>query len=157
MLEVQVPVLSKHTVTDPDIESISVSGHGYLQTSPEYLMKKLLSSGSPSIYSMGPAFREGEMGRNHRPEFIMIEWYRVGIDELQLIEEIKELLDSVLGSAPYTELAYREVLERAQDKTLEEDLRFSIACDNLKPGGLLFEIILLKRQCLRGWMSMILE
>ena len=45
MLEVQVPVLSKHTVTDPDIESISVSGHGYLQTSPEYLMKKLLSSG----------------------------------------------------------------------------------------------------------------
>ena len=90
-------------------------------------MKKLLSSGSPSIYSIGPAFREGEMGRNHRPEFIMIEWYRVGIDELQLIEEIKELLDSVLGSAPYTELAYREVLERAQDKTLEEDLRFSIA------------------------------
>ena len=134
MVEVQVPVLSKHTVTDPDIESISVSGHGYLQTSPEYLMKKLLSSGSPSIYSMGPAFREGEMGRNHRSEFIMIEWYRVGIDELQLIEEIKELLDSVLGSAPYTELAYREVLERAQDKTLEEDLRFSIACDSLKPG-----------------------
>ena len=52
MLEVQVPVLSKHTVTDPDIESISVSGHGYLQTSPEYLMKKLLSSGSPSILSL---------------------------------------------------------------------------------------------------------
>ena len=95
MLEVQVPVLSKHTVTDPDIESIGVSGHGYLQTSPEYLMKKLLSSGSPSIYSIGPAFREGEMGRNHRPEFIMIEWYRVGIDELQLIEEIKELLQEI--------------------------------------------------------------
>ena len=111
MVEVQVPVLSKNTVTDPDIESISVAGHGYLQTSPEYLMKRLLSSGSPSIYSIGPAFREGEMGRNHRPEFIMIEWYRVGIDELQLIEEIKELLDIVLGSAPYTELSYREVLE----------------------------------------------
>ena len=131
----QVPVLSKHTVTDPDIESIRVSGHGYLQTSPEYLMKKLLSLGSPSIYSIGPAFREGEVGRNHRPEFIMIEWYRVGIDEFQLIEEIKELLDSVLGSAPYIELPYKDVLERAKDETLEEDLRFSIVSGAAPPAA----------------------
>ncbi len=133
-LEVQIPVLSSHTVTDPEVNSISVPGYGYLQTSPEYLMKRLLSSNSPSIYSIGPAFRDQEVGRHHRSEFTMIEWYRIGLNDLQLIDEIKELLNKVLGKAEYEELSYREVLAINNDRELDEDLRFSLACQELSPG-----------------------
>lgn len=134
VLEVQVPVLSSHTVTDPEVNSIGVPGYGYLQTSPEYLMKRLLSSGSPSIYSIGPAFRDQEVGRHHRSEFVMIEWYRIGLDDLQLIDEIKELLNVVLGFADYQEISYQEVLESHSEKDLDEDLRFSLASQELNPG-----------------------
>ena len=134
VLEVQIPVLSKHTVTDPEINSIKVPGYGYLQTSPEFLMKRLLSSGSPSIYSIGPAFRDQEVGRYHRSEFIMIEWYRIGLNDTELIEEIKALLNLVLGEADYRELTYQEVLESSNEKYFEEDLRFSLGCQKLNPG-----------------------
>ena len=134
ILEVQMPVLSSHTVTDPEVSSIDVPGYGYLQTSPEYLMKRLLSSGAPSIYSIGPAFRDQEVGRHHRSEFIMIEWYRVGLNDLALIDEIKELLNVVLGASDYQEVSYQEVLESNNERDLDEDLRFSLACQKLNPG-----------------------
>ena len=57
LLEVQTPVLASHTVTDVHIESISAGRHGYLQTSPEYQLKRLLAAGAPSLYQLGPAFR----------------------------------------------------------------------------------------------------
>ena len=127
-------MLSSHTVTDPEINSISVPGYGYLQSSPEYLMKRLLAFGAPSIYSIGPAFRDAENGHQHRPEFTMLEWYRRGLNDLELIEEIKELLDLILGKMPYQELTYSEVLLSKDNDHQEEDLRFAIACEALKPG-----------------------
>jgi lysyl-tRNA synthetase class 2 len=81
--EVQTPVLAKHSVTEPDVQSIEVPGYGYLQTSPEYQMKRLLAAGMPSCYQLGPAFRHGEQGRLHNPEFTMLEWYRLGFDHNQ--------------------------------------------------------------------------
>ena len=95
VLEVDVPLLSSSTVTDINIESISAKvggSKGYLQTSPEYFMKRLLASGSGDIYSMSKAFRDGEVGSKHNPEFTMLEWYRCGWDEHQLIDEVIDII-----------------------------------------------------------------
>lgn len=75
VLEVQTPVLAPATVTDPNIESFAV-GDRYLQTSPEYHMKRMLAAGYPDIYAIAPVFRDGEAGKRHRPEFTIVEWYR---------------------------------------------------------------------------------
>jgi len=87
--EVETPVLSTAAVSDPAIESIAaITAHGtrlYLQTSPEYPMKRLLAAGFGDCYQVCPVFRDGESGRLHNPEFTMIEWYRLdfGVGEMQ--------------------------------------------------------------------------
>ncbi|MDX2350180.1 MAG: EF-P lysine aminoacylase EpmA [Porticoccus sp.] len=115
VLEVDVPVLSEAGVTDLHIDCLQTQVGGaiqYLQSSPEYYMKRLLASGSGSIYSLGKAFRDGELGRRHRPEFTMLEWYRTSWDECQLIEEVTLLLRE-LGLGCDTEtLMYGDVFER---------------------------------------------
>ena len=87
--EVETPVLSTAAVSDPAIESIAaITAHGtrlYLQTSPEYPMKRLLAAGFGDCYQVCPVFRDGESGRLHNPEFTMIEWYRLdfGVGEME--------------------------------------------------------------------------
>jgi lysyl-tRNA synthetase class 2 len=87
--EVETPVLSAAAVSDPAIESIeAMTARGtrlYLQTSPEYPMKRLLAAGFGDCYQVCPVFRDGESGRLHNPEFTMIEWYRLdfGVGEMQ--------------------------------------------------------------------------
>ncbi len=100
VLEVDTPVLGRCTVTDPEIKSIGADG-GWLQTSPEYFMKRLLAAGSGPIYQFAHAFRAEERGRRHNPEFLLLEWYRPGFDDGALMDEIEALLASVLpGPAP---------------------------------------------------------
>jgi len=84
-LEVSTPVLLKFPNLDSNVEPIPVEvnlrgeGHTFwLQTSPEYSMKKLLSRYKRSIFQIAKVFRNGEEGKLHRPEFHMLEWYRVG-------------------------------------------------------------------------------
>jgi lysyl-tRNA synthetase class 2 len=145
VLEVQTGVIGAATVTEPAVESIAVPGLGYLQTSPEYQMKRLLAAGAPSIYQLGPVFRAGEAGRRHNPEFTMLEWYRLGFDDRALMAEVADLVSAALGPAPCGSITYAEVVARAPtDAEVHDraalsardllDLQFSAGLDTLPPG-----------------------
>lgn len=99
VLEVETPLLCHGIGSDPNLDFFTAHSTGapggetlYLQTSPEFAMKRLLASGSGSIYQICKAFRNGESGRFHNPEFTLLEWYRVGFDLSALMDEITELL-----------------------------------------------------------------
>ena len=135
VIEVQTPVLAKDSVTEPDVQSIEVPGYGYLQTSPEYQMKRLLAAGMPSCYQLGPAFRHGEQGRLHNPEFTMLEWYRLGFHHNQLMYEVADLVDAILGPKPYQRLTYEDVVCKTEGRPRDVlDLAFAEACERLTPG-----------------------
>ena len=132
VLEVQTPVLMPDTVSEPMIDSIAVLGGGWLQTSPEYAMKRLLAAGAPAIYQLGPVFRAGERGRWHNPEFTLLEWYRPGFDDQQLMQELASLVDSLFGAAPYRQARYGDLV--AEDLSGDAaDLAYAQACAAL-PG-----------------------
>jgi len=106
VLEVETPILSAAGNTDPNIESFSTrfSGHvdagareRWLRTSPEYPLKRLLAEGVGDCYELGRVFRNGEAGGRHNPEFTMLEWYRVGWDHRQLMDETVALVQQALA------------------------------------------------------------
>jgi lysyl-tRNA synthetase class 2 len=124
VLEVETPLLGQAAGTDPhlqlfnttfrqpgQIEGISL----YLQTSPEFAMKRLLASGSGSIYQICKAFRNEECGHHHNPEFTLLEWYRIGFGLDQLIDEIEALLIVLFGGQrelnPAKRISYRQLFE----------------------------------------------
>jgi lysyl-tRNA synthetase class 2 len=112
VIEVETPLLSHATVTDPHLEGFPVrvgDETGYLQTSPEYAMKRLLAAGMPSIYQLGKVFRVDESGRFHNPEFTMLEWYRLGFDLYQLMDEVDDLCQLLIDCPKATRLTYAEV------------------------------------------------
>jgi len=115
VLEVETPLLTSHTVTDVNIESFSVdtlSGERFLQTSPEYAMKRLLAAGSGPIYQICKAFRqEGDdaASRQHNPEFTILEWYRPGYTMNELMDETAELMQHLLGEIDIPRFSYREL------------------------------------------------
>jgi len=118
-LEVSTPVLLEFPNLDANVEPIPVKVKGkgklstlWLQTSPEYSMKKLLSRYKRDIFQIAKVFRNNEHGRLHRIEFHMLEWYRIEKDYNYLIEEIKELLKEVLGYQEFEELSVGEAFER---------------------------------------------
>lgn len=114
--EVDVPVLAKTGVTDVNIDSIPAEVDGrrhYLQSSPEYQMKRLLAAGSGGIYYLGKAFRDGESGRRHSPEFTLLEWYRPGWDEHDLIDEVSSLLSELGVVTEPVKASYREVFQQS--------------------------------------------
>ncbi len=169
VLEVEVPVLGLTTATDLHIDSIAVQASGftgYLQTSPEFFMKRLLAAGSGAIYSLGKVFRAGESGTRHNPEFTMLEWYRPGWNELQLMAEVADLVNMALAEpVPVTSLDYGASFERctglnphldaleqlqklsrelsgsnfaAEGRSTCLDLVFSLAVEPTLPAGLVF-------------------
>ncbi|TVP54450.1 MAG: EF-P lysine aminoacylase GenX [Halomonadaceae bacterium] len=112
VLEVETPVLGRHGALDPYIDSLSVSPPqgGYLQTSPEYHMKRLLAAGYGPIYQVFRAFRAGEAGKRHNPEFTLLEWYRPDFSLDQLMQEVSDLVVAVLGCEPPVSCRYRDLM-----------------------------------------------
>jgi len=115
VLEVETPLLNSAPVADPNIDPIEVQGtvgidRLFLHTSPEYSMKRLLCAGSGDIYSLGKVFRAGEAGGRHNPEFTMLEWYRLGFDHLELMQEVADLLVELLGDFPQQSLSYQQAM-----------------------------------------------
>ncbi|MDR0237744.1 EF-P lysine aminoacylase EpmA [Acinetobacter sp.] len=118
VLEVETPILSQAGVTDVHLASIQAQRHlqgkkltHYLQTSPEFAMKRLLASGSGAIYQICKVFRDDEHGRKHNSEFTMLEWYRPKFNLKELMFEVTDLLNVVLaerfGDIRPTVLSYK--------------------------------------------------
>lgn len=111
IIEVDTPAISTASSIDTHIDVMEVElgegQQGYLHTSPEYGMKKLLAEGSGDIYQMSHVFRKGELSPLHSPEFTMIEWYRCGIDLDAFIEETIDLIRIFLPDQTATILTYQ--------------------------------------------------
>lgn len=115
VLEVDTPLAYTYGVTDPFIDVFAIdtmAGRRYLQSSPEYAMKRLLAEGSGSIYQICKAFRDEPCGQFHNHEFTMIEWYRVGIDYFQLMKEMESLFIAVKPNLKFEYISYQEAFEK---------------------------------------------
>jgi lysyl-tRNA synthetase class 2 len=122
VLEVETPLCSAFATTDPALDSLETrytgpgAPHGqrlYLQTSPEFPMKRLLAAGSGPIYQICKALRDGERGRLHNPEFTLLEWYRPGFDHCRLMEEVETLVATVLDcTRPFPRYSYRGLFQQ---------------------------------------------
>ena len=137
-LEVETPLLSADTVVDRHLDPLPVTliedprrtdwqsvrenmdglvirptAPWWLQTSPEFGMKRLLASGATAIYQITRAFRGAERGPLHNPEFTMVEWYRVGDDMRQGMQLLDELTQATLGRGEAERLSYSAAFRRA--------------------------------------------
>ncbi|WP_394136224.1 elongation factor P--(R)-beta-lysine ligase [Aliivibrio fischeri] len=117
VMEVDTPAMSHATVTDVHLHTFQTDfigpgyadgTHLYFMTSPEFHMKRLLAAGSGCIYQINKAFRNEEAGRYHNPEFTMLEWYRLGFDHHNLMNEMNELLTLVLKCDNAERMTYQE-------------------------------------------------
>lgn len=119
VLEVETPILSSAGNTDVNIDSFTSQiinsdyAKSYLRTSPEFPLKRLLCNGIGDIFEIGKVFRKGETSITHNIEFTMLEWYRIGYDYNQLIQDVTQMFEFVLSafkqSIPDTRiLTYKE-------------------------------------------------
>jgi len=140
VLEVETPILSQAGVTDIHLASIQAQRHvngqkqtHYLQTSPEFAMKRLLASGSGAIYQICKVFRDDEHGRKHNSEFTMLEWYRPHMNLKALMFEVTDLLNVTLkhrfGEVRPTILSYKHAfIDRLELNPLQATLTELKAC-----------------------------
>lgn len=141
-LEVETPTLSAAAVTDvhlASIESTALRQRRFLQTSPEYAMKRLLAAGCGDIWQICRVYRDEESGRWHNPEFTLIEWYRLGIDHHALMSDVERLVATLLPPERHFDraerLSYREAVQlHAGIDALDDPIPVLIA--RLRSGGI---------------------
>lgn len=118
--EVETPLLSQYSTTDPHLDSLQSRFRNqscYLNTSPEYAMKRLLADWKKPLYQICKAFRDDELGPNHNPEFSLLEWYQPGYDSVKLMAELTELVVNLCQLSTYSTM----------DKTQFESLSYQHA------------------------------
>jgi lysyl-tRNA synthetase class 2 len=128
--EVDCPIMSTSASIEVHIDLLRAYGVSsdtyYLHASPEYGMKKLLSEGIGDIYQMSHVFRDNDNSMQHNPEFTMVEWYRIKMPFLAMVEEAVDFIREFIGPIPLVKLSYREALKKYARidylKTTEEDL-----------------------------------
>ena len=116
----ETPILSADTVVDRHLDpfSLQVGPAGgkprtfWLQTSPEFAMKRLLAAGAEAIYQVSRVFRQEEQGPLHNPEFTLVEWYRTGDDFRAGMQLTSDLCETLLGRGPAELLSYAEAFQR---------------------------------------------
>jgi lysyl-tRNA synthetase class 2 len=121
VLEVETPLLSSACTTDPHLHSFITlyrQQQLYLNTSPEYFMKRLLAAHGQAIYQVCKSFRDDESGPQHNPEFSLLEWYRPGFDMFHLMDELMELVltlgrGGAIGNAGFRQLSYADAFKQA--------------------------------------------
>lgn len=135
-LEIETPLLIPAPAPELHIDALQ-AGNGFLHTSPELCMKRLLASGYESLFQICRCFREGERGANHLPEFTLLEWYRAEADYRILMNECEDMLLSLcmtlgLGKKlsyqgreidlhrPWPRLSVRDAFQRYAGMTLED-------------------------------------
>ena len=116
VLEVETPVLSSASASDRHLRSLQskvVGTQAFLNTSPEFAMKRLLAAWGEPVFQVCKVFRDEEIGPNHNPEFTMLEWYRPGFDMFALMDEVQALVTSLSGNAlpKFGRRSYRELFE----------------------------------------------
>lgn len=142
VLEVETPLSCRYGVTDPAIEAYRMTGAGgerYLQTSPEYAMKRLLAAWGEPFFQISKAFREGEVGPRHNPEFTLLEWYRPGYDHHRMMEEVAGFVSCCLCRSSVQETSYRELFKtclQIDPFTASVEELQAIARTHLDPGDL---------------------
>lgn len=115
VMEVETPVLSQAGVNDANLQPVVASccdKKSYLQTSPEYPMKRLLAAGSGDIYQICKTFRDGELGTRHNPEFTMLEYYRQNFDLKTLMDEVAQLVGDYLMIQARRDISYEQALKQ---------------------------------------------
>lgn len=115
-LEVQTPIMARFGITDVYLANIEATFRNqtyYLQTSPEYHMKRLLAAGSGAIFQLATVFRDDELGRWHNPEFTLLEWYQLDIDHHTLMQEVNDLLQSILHCPVMIKKTYQQAFLEA--------------------------------------------
>lgn len=121
LLEVETPQLSAAAATDLHLESLRARApggglEGWLHTSPEFPMKRLLAAGVGDCWQLARVFRGSEQGRRHNPEFSLLEWYRVGWDAARLMDEVDGFVRALAAGrrplGPTERLSYREAFGR---------------------------------------------
>lgn len=113
-LEVETPILSRFGITDVYLHQFKTQCLGqscFLQTSPEYPMKRLLAAGSGPIFQLAKVFRDEELGRWHNPEFTLLEWYQLEIDHHGLMQEMDTFLQEMLSCPPLVKKTYQAAFE----------------------------------------------
>ena len=116
ILEVETPLMSSTVSTDPYLNPILVQykkSNFFLQTSPEFAMKRLLSFGIGPIYQICKAFLDDEFVNLHNPEFTILEWYRPGFLYHQLMNEVNEFLKFILNTKNSQSFNYQTIFEHA--------------------------------------------
>jgi elongation factor P--(R)-beta-lysine ligase len=156
VLPVRTHLLGDFGSTDPSVCNMSATDEsgtqlGFLQTSPEFAMKRLLSEGSGDIYQICAAFRAEEAGRLHRPEFSILEWYRLGFDHHQLMDDVEALVNTIVPNLQWRRCSYRELFKEhvgidphsASNELLftRANLSVSLESQDLTERSLLLDII----------------